>query len=557
MKHLLWLLFFLPATAGATETPADSVITAATVFPDRADITREADIVLPAGKSVVRFDNLPAATDSSSLRVSGKGRFKIGSVETKRIYLKDTVAEREKELQDKITELTDKRSLIEADLKAAATGKNFLENMSRSAALPQPAAQDAAKKQTPPADVWSNAWKSLQDGMKTLGREEIKHRIALRGIDAELSALRREKRDLSSGAKSFYQVRVNVEARKAGPAKMTLRYRVSGASWTPKYEARLNTETGQVVLSQYGEVSQRTGEDWKNVALTLSTAETGAEMTPPEPRPEHLNLRPKNEFKQVQAIGRGGMMKAARVRTANYATGADSLADEAFEAAPAMLNETAVVEQAGFSGSDFTGLFDVKGAANLLSDGAARRFAVAEYDLPVRLSALTVPADRPAAYLTASGTFKSEASLMAGEIALYRDGAFVGSSVLPPVRPNEDFKISFGQDDKIIVEYAVLKDKKTDGGLISTSSSRQKQSRAVVRNKHKAPAELIVYQTLPQILNDDISVSIVKSETTAGYVENADDKPGVVQWTATAAPNEVKTFDFGYTVSWPKDRVLY
>lgn len=559
MKNLLWFVLLLPASAIAAETAADSVITAATVFPDRADVTRTADVSLPAGKSVIRFDSLPALMYPSSLRVSGKGAFKIGSVETKRIYLKDTVAEREKELQDKITALSDKRSLIEADLKAAATGKAFLENMSKSAFTPP--APDAAKKQGAAPDAWSGAWKSLRDGMKTLGREEIAQRIALRDIDAELSALRQEKRDLFSGSKSFYQVRVNVEARKPVEAKVTLRYRVSGASWTPKYEARLNTETGKVDLSQYGEVSQRTGEDWKNVALTLSTAETGAEMTPPEPNPARLNLRSKEQDQKIH-LSKG--IKSARGRAFN-ARRLDTLANEDVEngvmfaaAAPALpMQETAVVEQADFSGSDFTGLFDVKGASTLLSDGAARRFAITEYALPVKLSALAVPALKPAAYLTAAGTFKSDASLIAGEMSLYRDGAFIGSSALSPIRPNEEFKISFGQDEKIIVEYAVLKDKKTDGGLISTSSSHQKQSRTTIRNKHKAPTDLIVYQTLPQALNDDIAVSVVKSETTGGYTENADGKPGVVQWTATAAPNEVKTFDFGYTVSWPKDKVLY
>ena len=44
-----------------------------------------------------------------------------------------------------------------------------------------------------------------------------------------------------------------------------------GATWTPAYDARLRAERA-VELAYFGVVRNGTGEDWKEVALTLSTA---------------------------------------------------------------------------------------------------------------------------------------------------------------------------------------------------------------------------------------------------------------------------------------------
>ena len=102
MKKLFYLTLLAPFAANAADISASSVITAATVFPTRADISRNAEVSLPQGKHTIVFDGLPAALDTASLRVSGTGAFSIGSVEIKELFSKDFVVEQERKLRAKI-----------------------------------------------------------------------------------------------------------------------------------------------------------------------------------------------------------------------------------------------------------------------------------------------------------------------------------------------------------------------------------------------------------------------------------------------------------------------
>ena len=57
-----------------------------------------------------------------------------------------------------------------------------------------------------------------------------------------------------------------------GPVKLTLTYVTTQARWYPRYELQLVPEANRVQVSFFGLVSQETGEDWEDAALTLSTA---------------------------------------------------------------------------------------------------------------------------------------------------------------------------------------------------------------------------------------------------------------------------------------------
>lgn len=58
----------------------------------------------------------------------------------------------------------------------------------------------------------------------------------------------------------------------AGPAQLRLSYLVSGARWSPSYVVRLEPDLSRAEVQVRALVRQLTGEDWSEVALSLSTA---------------------------------------------------------------------------------------------------------------------------------------------------------------------------------------------------------------------------------------------------------------------------------------------
>ena len=553
---LILSLCFFTLPLHAEEITIESKISAVTVFPDRANISRMAKFSLPAGKNTLIFNELPAGLMTDSIRVSGKGTraFSIGSVETKQVFSNVYVVAEEKKLQDQLTEMRDQRLVLEAELKAIEAGKIFVEGLSRSPSTPVPLGSGEKQEKLDP-DSWKKAWQTIQTGMSTLGKEAINKQIAIRKLDAEINAVQQKLRSMSTGRKSYRQVRVNVESKTPAEAEVTLQYQIYGASWQPLYEARLDSDKKKVVISQYGNISQRTGEDWTGVALTLSTAFPSVNMAPPQLHPRWLDLASPI---QQDRVYRSKSMKMEMSRGAGMAN---------FAAAPtydgAMVNVAgdmpmaeADVAVAVTSATEFSGVFEIKGASNVPADGAEYRFTVGDYTSEAEIRAETTPAQDASAYLISTLTFKGELPLLPGKLALYRDGAFIGNSFLDLLRPNEKLHLSFGQDDKIRVKFTSLGGEKSEGGVIIRDAKKDALSRMEIQNLHNQPIKIAVYDLLPIARNSDISVKILKDKTTPGYISEPNNKVGVIMWESIYNPKEKKTIDFGYSVTYPKDRIL-
>ncbi|MBR1777149.1 MAG: mucoidy inhibitor MuiA family protein [Alphaproteobacteria bacterium] len=559
MRKALWLIFALLSIGPvhAKEIDALSEISAVTVFPDRADISRTAELTLPAGKHTVVFNGLPAGLITESLRVAGKGSagFTIGSVETKQIFTTELTAEEEKNIQAQIDALRDQRRFIEAQIKAANTGKAFLESLTKSPSLP--VERTDAGIQTLPPQTWKEAWHTIQNGMNELGKEAIEKQIKLRSIDTETTALNNRLRIIATGKKGYKQIRINIESDKTVQARLTLQYQIMGASWQPLYEARLNSADQTVNIVQYGNITQKTGEDWTNVSLTLSTAQPSVTMQPPVLQPIWLNLRNKEPVMQYKGVRASPPMMAASIT--NFAVkedmamdaGALAEADEiGFELSDASFGATDAV------GTEFSGVFAIKGDSNVPSDGSEYRFNIGDYASKAEIRAEIFPKIDASAYLIATLVFNGQLPLLPGRISLFRDGAFIGNSYMEMLRPNEKLHLAFGQDEKIRVAYTALGGETSEGGVIARETRKDSLSRTDVQNLHKQPLKIAVYEQKPVSRNSDVTVKIIKDKTTPGYIVEPNSKVGLIQWENIYQPQEKKEILYGYSISWPKDRIL-
>ena len=104
-------------------------------------------------------------------------------------------------------------------------------------------------------------------------------RARLHEAEERLATLRERKRIASSARNvAVWEVRkaaiVRLESREdaASRVQLRLRYFVPGARWTPAYTIRLDRALRSGTIELRALVGQATGEDWRGVALTLSTA---------------------------------------------------------------------------------------------------------------------------------------------------------------------------------------------------------------------------------------------------------------------------------------------
>ena len=543
---LVFLVFSVPAHAADIQT--DSDIISATVFTNRATLTREAKVDIPAGASTVIFTDLPAQIMTDSLRAKGSAVASVtfGALSHKRVVTSGLSVPREQELSDKIETLEDKKKVIRAEKDALQAKKNFVSQLGKHAA-------DRSNEEIEELDLKPSSWKEAMDVIKDSHEEVNKAQIALdiqlRDLDEEINKLRRELNESRTGQRSTYQVSLPLETDKATTLTVQLSYQVPGASWRPLYDARLNTETAALDIIQYGSVRQNTGEDWTDISLTLSTAQPHRGAGLPDLQPMWVNVW------DTQAARGGGFMQKSRevmssraLPQANVMGLAEADMVEAEMAPQAAQFSGAQIETGGFVSE-----YRIPGPSTVPSDGTESKLLVGRFDTDSVLQVMVKPQISTDAYLVARAELKGEAPILPGMVNLFRDGAYVGKTQFPLLRPSEEQVLSFGIDDQVSVKRNLLKDEHSEGGLISKDHMREKHFVTEIQNLHNQQVQVVVLETTPVARDEKLKVEILPEHTTPGYERDADNVKGLLRWVLDMPSKVKKTVKLGWKVTWPKD----
>jgi len=545
-KRFLWAGVILLAVGGysaplAAEVAAVGRIAAVTVFPDRALVTREVPVALPAGDVTVMVGGLPAGVLADSLRVEGKADVPlvVGSLESRRVFAEELVGERERELNQQLQGLRDDQRRW-AD-KALALGHQLAFIQALGQKMPERFDVDTVLGRVEPGS-WKEAWAAIGNGAAETYGAIQEAELRQRELGEKIQKVQQELSQIATGRREELQARINVTAERAGKATLRLAYQVRGASWWPTYDARLAAEEGTLRLDQLAQVRQNTGEEWAGVALTLSTARPSQGAQVPELQPwflDFLQVRPLARAKAVMSEGR--MMNMA--------------ADSAAGAPPAPQEMAVGRVEAEVTAGEFAAEYRIPGPATVPADNQPHQFAVGEHALQARLAVRTVPKVAPVGYLLAKATYEGEAALLPGQVSLFRGDAFIGKVALPLIRPGEEVDLSFGADDRVRVEYAFDTGKRSQKGIFEKRRREERRYRVEVTNHHGRPVEITVLDQVPVPQDERIKVELLE-DTTPPTERDPDGVRGVLAWRRTYAPQEKVLTLFGYAVSYPEGETV-
>ncbi|MBS0632648.1 MAG: mucoidy inhibitor MuiA family protein [Verrucomicrobia bacterium] len=552
MKKLLPLLLGLLAAGPilqADPTPAASTITAVTVYTDRAVVTRTASLDLPAGVTELAFANLPAGLDDRSLQVSGQGTAQatILDVSAKRTYVVTTPNPRAKQLEDELKALLHQNRGLDERGNLLNAQAAMLDQMQ--VALFAPPAKDV-----PRPDV-----KDLGNSMAYLTEQKAKLATAGTDLDAERETLKEkiaaaqaqlnELRD-GTGGKNYQTVTVRVSAPQAGRIDLALAYAVPGAGWTPGYDARVQSAERTVSLGYFGIVRQNTGEDWNNVALTLSTARPGLGGAAPQIEPWSLDVFVARA--PANLIVTGGLFneRAAKSKDEGYlkanlaAVNMQSLTSNAPAPVYDATAAQATVEAAATSAS-----FKIAAPASVPSDNSPQKVPITTAKLAAAPEYLTVPKLQATAYLTAKVFNNSDFPLLAGAMNVFLDGTFVATSPLRTVMAGEKFDLALGADEGISVKHKRVKKFTEDTGLTNSGKRITYEYLITIQNNKKTAERVIVADQVPLSRNEKIVVKLLSPD--AREIKPTDE--GTLKWTLDLKPAEKRELTVKFTVDYPND----
>lgn len=210
---------------------------------------------------------------------------------------------------------------------------------------------------------------------------------------------------------------------------------------------------------------------------------------------------------------------------------------------------TATVQAAGFAVE-----YVIPGRATVRADGSERRVRIADMDAAATVTAFTVPRVAPRAFLRARFAHAVAAPTLPGAASLYLDGVFVGRASLPLLRAGEEVSLAFGADDRLRVAYEPQARRRAQEGSLLTGRSNTESFEALItlRSFHARPIDVTVEDQLP--VSSDADLTVAMQADPAPTARDVDDRPGVVAWTLTMAPQQERRIRFGYTVTLPRDR---
>lgn len=530
------------AQAFAADLSAPGRITAVTVFPDRALVTRTVEVDVPEGDSAVVVPGLPAGLLEDSLRVEGTATVPlvIGSLESRRVFAEELVGEQERRLAEELRNLKDEERAWADRVRALQTQLAFIQALGKK--LPERLDAELLQGRAEPG-AWKEAWSAVGSGAAETYAAIQEAEVRQREVAEKVRKVQQELAQVATGRREELRARVNVRAARPGRATLSLSYHVGGASWWPAYDARLATEEGVVHLTQLAQVRQSTGEDWAGVALTLSTARPALGAQVPELQPWYIDLlqvRPLARAKAapMPAVG------AARLEMDTLA--APAAPPEAFQAGRA---EAQVVA------GEFAAEYRIPGPAAVPADSQPHQFAVGSHALAARLSVRTVPKVEPVGYLLAKATFEGEAALLPGPVSLFRGDAYIGKVALPLTRPGEEVDLSFGADDRVRIAYAFDTGERSRKGIFEKRQRVERRYRIEVTNHHGRPLEVAVWDQLPVPQDERIQVELLP-DSTPPTERDPEGQRGIVVWRRTYPPEEKARILFGYAVSYPEGETV-
>ncbi|MDX1922090.1 MAG: mucoidy inhibitor MuiA family protein [Alphaproteobacteria bacterium] len=533
--------------ACATIIDATSRVTAATVLPDRAIITREVKAHVPSGAHVVSIKNIPSGVNEASLRVEGKGTaaIKIGAVEVKHVYLSELAGEAERAKMAEVEAKQDERALIEAEITALDTRASFITRLVNAGAEKSDVTTGAKIDFQP--EKWTQAWSLLQTGMVDTQKELAAKRIALRKIDVVLQKLNQELAQVrSTKAMERRDAQIHLEASGESDVTLTLTYQSNGVTWQPVYDARLDTSGGELALEQYGQVRQQTGEDWSDIVLTLSTARPAMSSEMPPLRDWRVG---------TYAPPPIAMMESSYNQMAKRSAPAGAAMDSLAAAAPAAPEPVAIeaeLQQASVVSTEYAAEFKVPGRIDLKSTSDATKLYINTVKMKSALSARVTPRLDPHAYLFVEATNTADFPVIPGPVSKYRDGTFIGNAAMPLLRPSEKADLSFGTDDRVKVTYKRIKDDTSNPALLVGDATIVRQYETKLQNLHKTDLPITIYEQYPISNDGDVKTEVIEDLTSKDSIKDPDNRLGVVVWKTTLKPNEEKGYTLGFKVKYPK-----
>lgn len=502
-----------------------SRVAAVTIYQGNALVTREVDV--PEGKGVVEMvvTPLPARTIDGSLYTEGADGLRVLSTRYRTRAVREDTRKEVRAKEEQIKTFQAEAKAIAGEIRVLEQNLEFLQKLENFTGVTMRA---LTEKSILDSESLIDLSKYVMEtrAEKSAAKVELEQKTLSNTESTEFA--RRQLAELSAGSsRTETDAVIVVEKSNAPAATVRLNYLVADSTWTPRYRLRAGGPKDPVRLEYLAAIEQRSGEDWPDAEVTLSTAQPSFNAMVPDLLPLDVSVSddgpesPKlGGFQSVGTASGPEDPTRARARAIRGQAGQEMIGNRS-QSGGALLNQAAALDQAAellskddakeadpTSSEGPSVTYHLKGRRAIPSRNDAQVVEVTRFEMTPEFFAKAVPVLTPRVYRLARLTNTGDTVLLPGEATMYVGPDFVGRMPMPQVAQGEQFTVGFGVDTQLqIGRRLVKKTRSVQGG----NQVQTYEFRIVARNFGSTPATIHVWDRLPKAASESVAVNL--SET--------------------------------------------
>ncbi|WEK69835.1 MAG: DUF4139 domain-containing protein [Candidatus Chryseobacterium colombiense] len=523
MRYFLILLIFFVSIFKSQEIKKEIDVKQATVFLQGAKVFGSTNVSLQKGRNTVRIINLPNDLDENTYKINLDKNTTLLSITPQTAALKNgELSESDKKLDFEKKKIQRQADLLNIKINTLEGEKKIInDNLKIS----------TNDRETP---------------QKQLAKLTEFYRKRMLEIDNEVFLLSEQKNIFNENVEKINQKFAETQNHQNTNTKellleilteneinlnLGLSYIVSNAGWIPSYDLRAESVKNPLEIVYKGKIYQKTGQDWNNIKLFVSTYRPSYNQNRPILSPlyvaEYSPYNSQSETKDYQ-------LKASTVNMNSY-----QMREQA--AKPSQIPVATVSE------SQMNILYELKYSQNIISQEREQYVILDKKQIDATYKYHTVPKLSNQVFLMAFVKNWQNLNLISGEANIYFEDNYIGKITITSNYIKDEFPISLGADERIVVKRTKFEDKMSQKTNTSNKSETEKYQ-IDIRNNTKESINLEILDQLP--ISENSKILVKATDINGG---NYDDKTGSLLWNRTIISGGSEKINFSYEIKYPKD----
>lgn len=523
MRHSILILIFMVSFFKSQEIKKEIDVKQATVFLQGAKVFGSTNVTLQKGRNTVKIINLPNDLDENTYKINLERNTTLLSITPQSNYLKnDELTDGEKKLDDERKKIQRQVNLLNIQIKNLTGEQNIINDNLKVSTNDKSTPQEQLIKLT---EFYRKRMLEIDNQVFLLTEQKTTLDESIAKINKQFSEEQTHK------TQNRKELVLEILADNEMNLNLGVSYIVSNAGWVPSYDLRALSTKKPLEIVYKGKIYQKTGQDWNNVKLFVSTYRPSYNQNRPILSPLYVAeyTAYNNEDAKV------GYMQKAKAEMSN------SYQMRAEVAAPSQIPVATV------SDNQMNILYELTYNQTIVSQEKEQYVILDKKNVEANYKYHTVPKLNNQVFLMAFVKNWQNLNLISGEANIYFEDNYIGKTNITSNYVKDEFPISLGVDERIVAKRIKIEDKTAQKSFNSNKWETESYEISI-RNNTKESIELEVVDQIPLSENQKITVKTLNIDD-----GDFDTKTGSILWNRKINSGASEKINFSYEVKYPKE----